>query len=245
MKEGRRPFWGLVTALQIEFDAIRRVMEDLPGEKQSVQGEMQDLGGRPALFGRLGDKEAVLICASWGKTMAASAAQAVIDACRPQVVLDCGTAGGLMDGMRIGQIVVATSVRDSQIPGERASRLLVPGGLTGDLCAALEKAGGDPLGGPFLTCERSIRSEDERKRLGSEGFLAVNWESFAVLKVCQVNGVASSSIRVVSDLGDERAEEDFKAQSHLVMNRLARALCTGLSNFLPSAAHGPCFHPPK
>ncbi|HEY0936410.1 MAG TPA: 4-hydroxy-3-methylbut-2-enyl diphosphate reductase [Trebonia sp.] len=101
-----------------------------------------------------------------------------------------GTAAGLSDDLKPGDLVVATEVTD----GETTVRL--PGA---DLLAAeLRRAGLTARAGSLVTVPKLVKSAD-RERLAAQGYLAADLESAALLAAA--DGRPAAVIRAVSDAG--------------------------------------------
>jgi 4-hydroxy-3-methylbut-2-enyl diphosphate reductase len=101
-----------------------------------------------------------------------------------------GTAAGLSDDLRPGDLVVATEVTD----GETTVRL--PGA---DLLAAeLRRAGLSARAGRVVSVAKLVRAAD-RARLAADGYLVADMESAALLAAA--DGRPAAVIRAVSDAG--------------------------------------------
>jgi adenosylhomocysteine nucleosidase len=110
---------------------------------------------------------------------------------RPKVVLSAGFCGALQDSLALGDVILATEVRDEEgncwpttWPGE-----LPPGEWQ------------PPLHRGGLLCTSSLVAGTEAKRdLGRRhGCLAVDMESAAVARLCRQRGVPFGCVKAVSD----------------------------------------------
>ncbi len=101
-----------------------------------------------------------------------------------------GTAAGLADGLRAGDLVVATEVTDGETTVE------LPGAEL--LAAELRRAGLNARAGRVVQVKKIINSA-ERTRLAADGFIAADMESAAL--VAATAGRPVAVIRAVSDGG--------------------------------------------
>ncbi|MFY4721100.1 hypothetical protein [Streptomyces sp. LaBMicrA B280] len=101
---GRRPTVVVLTALQVEYEAVRRHMTDVH-EDREPQGTVFDRGRIPGL-----GWEVALAEMGPTNTRAALVTQSAIAYFDAEVVLFVGVAGGLKDNVRLGDVVVARKV---------------------------------------------------------------------------------------------------------------------------------------
>jgi len=123
-----------------------------------------------------------------GFARARAATQALIDAHSPPWILSVGFSGALQTGMKIGDIVVATSVcdlhgqelkNDVHFPEDREQGLYV---------------------GRVINTDQIVRTVEEKLRLAEQhDALAVDLESLAVAQVCEAEKKGFMAIRVISD----------------------------------------------
>ena len=197
-------------------------------------GPEQDVAGRRVVLGRIGTTQ-VLVCRSgWGKTMAASTCQLLIDRWRPALVLDTGTAGAIRRGMAVGDLLVAERVTDGDLAASaqlaKYATLAAAGGAAdqgppGGLARWLSRLAGTPLRSARLVCmDRTVASSADRARLEARGFDAVCWEAFSIVKVAQANDTPSFSLRVVSDLADESVVDTFWSHLEDFMAKLSEVV---------------------
>src|SRR5262249_39815846 len=97
----------------------------------------------------------------------------------PEVVISAGFAGALEDGWRVGDVLVAREVIDTQARTWAAS----PDGH-----------------GRLLTVQRMVGDPEEKRRLGQQHqAAAVDMESAAVAQFCSERGLSFLSVRAISD----------------------------------------------
>ncbi|MCD6499091.1 MAG: 5'-methylthioadenosine/S-adenosylhomocysteine nucleosidase [Deltaproteobacteria bacterium] len=204
---------GIVVALRPEWEAVSSML-DAASEREVV--------GRQVRFGCLSDLSVAVIRAGFGKTMAAGGAQALIDCCRPRLLVDSGTAGALTDRLDIGDVVLSRQVTDGDLAVDWARTLALDEEAAEGLGALFAQT--CQTNGRMLTTEHTVRSAAERARLAGEGFDSVDWETFAVIKTAQVNEVPCLSVRVISDRADDQVAVDFMGQAVQYYERLVAAL---------------------
>ncbi|HET8559945.1 MAG TPA: 4-hydroxy-3-methylbut-2-enyl diphosphate reductase [Marmoricola sp.] len=92
---------------------------------------------------------------------------------RQEPVLVAGVAGGLVDDLAPGDLVVASEIRrgDQVIPSHAAAL------VAGELRRALGRTGTTVHLGPIVTTDHVVESADERRALAATGAIAVDTES--------------------------------------------------------------------
>ena len=189
-------------------------------------------------------------CCGIGKVNAAMGTQAMLLGCRPGMVLHAGVGGALVDGLRVGDAVVAcdcvqydvdtTAIGDPLGMISTIDRIELP-------C--------DPLiSGTLLTAAREVLPEVNRAVLGriatGDRFLGAgevkrqivrdfgaqlcDQESCAVAQVCFVNGVPCGVVRMVSDATDGNHQAEYEQFSDCAAATAAGIIWKFLEN---SSAH--------
>lgn len=147
-----------------------------------------------------------------GKVNAARAATELILTERPDAVIGTGVAGGMMEAMRTGDLVIASCVAHHDVwcgegnaPGQvqglpqrfDADRRLLDaavfasGGFMGGVFTGLV-ASGDQF---FISLE-----EDDRIRSLYPDVLAADMEAASIAQVCHLYGIPFLNIRIISDI---------------------------------------------
>lgn len=208
---------GLVCAAGQELSAIEQILDDgragrPAGDAVVIEGE---LSGTPVV---------VVKTASCGKIGAAAATQFLIDHYEPSATISFGAAGALVDGLDVGDIVVAERLvlGDSGIvhgEGFRHTGSIVstagqtmchksydsdPGLLDAARTAGTRRASAtgskEPRFGAVVTCDQVILSRHTRKYLNETfGALAVEMEAAAVAQVALSYGVPFLAVKAASD----------------------------------------------
>ncbi|HEY63185.1 MAG TPA: 5'-methylthioadenosine/S-adenosylhomocysteine nucleosidase [Caldilineae bacterium] len=167
-----------------------------------------------------------------GKVNAALATMALIQRSRPEVILNCGSAGALAPDLRIGDIVISLRVTTHdtgaylekrfaptgiRLPSEHMRWLYASPLLVERARAAAEALGWGSLGGHprvmegvIATGDQVIFSHAHKERITREtGAVAVEQEGAAVAHVAHVYGVPWLVIRGISDTADSKAGFDY------------------------------------
>jgi adenosylhomocysteine nucleosidase len=111
---------------------------------------------------------------------------------RPRVVLSAGFAGALRAGQRVGDVILATEIRDEESNSRWPTTW--PGELPGGRWEP-------PLHrGLLLTVPQVVSDPAEKAELGQrQGALAADMESAVVAQACNRRGVPFGCVRVISD----------------------------------------------
>lgn len=159
-----------------------------------------------------GDTKWVVMQSGMGKVRAASMCQMIIDTYQVDTFFEFGFAGGLVDILNIGDVVVITGVSEHDVPNRSEiqheqeiyrERLFKASASSISRFAAALSANPDiTLTKSSVICgDMDIYDREVRDRIAMEsGAVAVNWESSAIVDVCAINNVKYVGIRVISDL---------------------------------------------
>ena len=175
-------------------------------------GDSVDWNSRLQFEGSDENKKWVVMQSGMGKVRAASMCQMIIDTYQVDTFFEFGFAGGLVDTLNIGDIVVVTGVSEHDVPNRSEiqqeqetwrERLFQASAssintfantLSTDPNITLTKA-------PVICGDMDVYNREVRDKIAIEsGAVAVNWESSAIVDVCAINNVKYIGIRVISDL---------------------------------------------
>jgi adenosylhomocysteine nucleosidase len=120
---------------------------------------------------------AAVVSGGIGRAAAGQAAQAVLQAYRPSVLISAGFAGAAKEGMRAGDLFIASEVLDAR-DGKRFA--------VGD------------ADGLLVTLER-IANREQKMQLAQAGAWAVDMEAAAVAAVAERAGVGFLAVKAISD----------------------------------------------
>lgn len=160
-----------------------------------------------------------------GKAQFAVQTQHLLDMCPGlHLVICAGAAGALVDGLAIGDVVVATETVEHDIRNKFGTPLLPRFGSAKAIVETMQKL--PPATrtfhvhfGPIASGDEDVIDVARRQEIHHfTGALAVAWEGAGGARACQFNGLPFVEIRGVTDSANSTAAADFK------MN-LYRALC--------------------
>jgi len=221
---------AIVSAMHEE---LRALLPHLERSQRVVRG------GREFHLGRLHTCRVVLVQSGIGKVAAATTAAVLAIEFKPCALLFTGVAGGLADGVRVGDLVLATELLQHdmdasplfprfEVPLTGRSRFPVDAGLGAILGeAAAQCLAGAPISarhlaefdieqprlhrGLVVSGDRFVATSAESAALRSAlpDALAVEMEGAAVAQVCADFGLPLAVLRVVSDRADDAAHVDF------------------------------------
>ena len=159
-----------------------------------------------------GDKQWVIMQSGMGKVRAASMCQMIIDRYQVDIFFEFGFAGGLIETLKIGDIIVINGVSEHDAPNRAEiqreqdtwrERLFDASSSSISRFATILSANSDiNLTESSVICgDMDIYDREIRDRIAEEsGAVAVNWESAAIADVCAINNVKSVGVRIISDL---------------------------------------------
>jgi len=169
--------------------------------------EVGNLLERRYVRGVVGHNEIVVTSGFVGKVEAAMVTQAFIDKFHPGMVIHVGACGGVSDKLKIGDLVLATEVVEYDVyPTYRMKRFKSSVALS----ERIINQAPDVYIGILATGDKLV-SDPKLKKWVAENTdaVALDMDSAAVAKVATANGVEFGVFKIVVDLCDEKAEEDF------------------------------------
>jgi adenosylhomocysteine nucleosidase len=136
----------------------------------------------------IGGHEAMLVANGAGRKRAAAAADAGIDAWRPEAVVSTGFCGALDERLSVASVVVGSD--GQELAGESA-------------CPTVR--------GRICTVDHIVRTAEEKRKLRATGAIVVEMEAAGVAERAQVHGLKFCCVRAVTDLAGEDLANDFEA----------------------------------
>ena len=143
------------------------------------------------------------------------------------LIICAGAAGALVDGVCVGDVVVATTTVEHDYNNKFNKRTLpkFDGARTAiaNLRSASQSANVFSVHfGPIASGDEDV-VETERKRAlhKSTGALAVAWEGAGGARACAFNRIPFVEIRGVTDTADHNAASDFEENLEVAMRNLA------------------------
>jgi adenosylhomocysteine nucleosidase len=202
---------AIVSAMHEE---LRALLPALTGARR------ERVAGRDFHFGTLAGRPAVLVLAGIGKVAAATTTALLLDRFEVDTLLFTGVAGGLAQGVAVGDVVIARELLQHDLDASPLfPRYEVP--LTGRSRFPTDRALSDVLAaaahgtrvhqGLVISGDRFVATavESATLRAALPDALAVEMEGAAVAQVCHDFKRRFAVLRTVSDRADDTAHVDF------------------------------------
>jgi adenosylhomocysteine nucleosidase len=230
---------------------IAAMHEELAALLPAIEGATTELrGGREFWLGQLNGHEVVAVLSGIGKVAAAVTATLLLDHYRADRALFLGVAGGLGEGVQVGDLVVASALLQHdmdasplfprhEVPLTGLSRFQADVDFSAEVTAGAERALAEQpattafLGhaarvhrGLVISGDRFVATAAESAALREclPDALAVEMEGAAVAQVCHAFGVPLAVVRSISDRADDTAHVDFGRFLREVAGPLGRAV---------------------
>ncbi|QCR37102.1 5'-methylthioadenosine/S-adenosylhomocysteine nucleosidase [Nissabacter sp. SGAir0207] len=205
---------GIIGAMEQEVTLLRDKIEN----RQTLQR-----AGCEIYTGTLHGVEVALLKSGIGKVSAAMGTTLLLEHCRPDVVINTGSAGGLAPTLKVGDIVVSDEVRyhDADVtafgyaPGQMAG---CPAAFTadGELIALAERCisdlGLNAVRGLVCSGDAFINGAEPLARIRTTfpQVAAVEMEAAAIGHVCHLFGTPFVVVRAISDVADQASHLSFE-----------------------------------
>ncbi|QHM69868.1 5'-methylthioadenosine/S-adenosylhomocysteine nucleosidase [Mixta intestinalis] len=229
---------GIIGAMEQEVTLLRDKIEN----RQTLS-----IAGCEIYTGTLNGVEVALLKSGIGKVSAAMGTALLLERCRPDVVINTGSAGGLAPSLKVGDIVVSDEVRyhDADVtafgyePGQMAG---CPAAFPADdkLIATAESCIKQldlhAVRGLVVSGDAFINGAEPLARIRSTfpQAIAVEMEATAIGHVCHQFATPFVVIRAISDVADQESHLSFEEflsvaakQSSLLVETLLSQLARG------------------
>jgi adenosylhomocysteine nucleosidase len=211
------PRTALIAAMNEELAAL------LPAIEGVTRGQ---IGGREFWLGQLAGQPVVAVMSGIGKVAAAITATLLIDHYQVDRILFLGVAGGLGEGVKVGDVVVADALLQHdmdasplfprhEVPLTGMSRFPVDTAFSVSVArgaqAALAGSQARVHRGLIVSGDRFVSTAAESRAVREmlPSALAVEMEGAAVAQVCHAFGTPLAVVRSISDRADDTAHVDF------------------------------------
>ena len=200
---------GIIGAMQVEIDALKKLVKDPLTETVS---------GIEFVCGTLGTGQVVIAQCGIGKVFAALCAQTMILRYGVDRVINVGVAGTLSEKLGLLDLAVSDALIQHDmdtsplgdpvglISGINIVRIPASETLTAELTAAAERLGLSTLRGTIASGDQFLADETKKAYIRDTfGAVACEMEGAAIGQVCYVNGVEFAVLRCISDNASEEA----------------------------------------
>ena len=202
---------------KILLDVLDQKVGDSVDWNSRLQFEMSD-----------GNIKWAVMQSGMGKVRAASMCQMIIDKHQVDTFFEFGFAGGLVDTLDVGDVIVITGVSEHDVPNRpeiqreqdtwREHLFQDSASSINRFASTLSANSSVPVtAAPVICGDMDIYNCEVRDKIAAEsGAVAVNWESSAIVDICAINNVKYVGVRLISDLC---IEED---SGHIPEKRIER-----------------------
>ena len=204
---------GIVGAMALEVEILANLMQE----------KTETTVGSAVIFeGKINGKQVALLQSGIGKVAAAMGTTALLQLTKPDVVINTGSAGGVAQGLNVGDIVISqeTAYHDADVTafGYAKGQLpACPATFQSDakltaLAAQIAKEQGHNVKYGLICSGDSFIAGGERLDQIKADFpnvTAVEMEAAAIAHVCHAFNVPFVVVRAISDAGDGKASMSF------------------------------------
>ncbi|AGE87516.1 5'-methylthioadenosine/S-adenosylhomocysteine nucleosidase [Cronobacter sakazakii] len=229
---------GIIGAMEEEVTLLRDKIDN----RQTL-----NIAGCEIYTGTLNGVDVALLKSGIGKVSAAMGATLLLEHCKPDVIINTGSAGGLAPSLKVGDIVISDEVRyhDADVTAfgyEYGQMAGCPAAFKADekLIAAaqetIEKLNLHAVRGLVVSGDAFINGSVNLAKIRHNfpQAIAVEMEATAIGHVCHNFGVPFVVVRAISDVADQQSHlsfEEFLAvaakQSSLMVETLLTSLNRG------------------
>ena len=188
-------------------------------------------------------KQWIIMQSGMGEVRAASMCQMIIDKYEVETFFEFGFAGGLIDTLEIGDVIVINGVSEHDVPNRveiqreqdiwRTRLFHASSSSIHRFATILSENSNVTLTKSSVICgDMDIYNREIRDRIAKEsGAVAVNWESAAIVDVCAINNVKYVGVRIISDLCVEEDSGPISKERIECLRKSATVYINALANF--------------
>ncbi|MCP4180196.1 MAG: 5'-methylthioadenosine/S-adenosylhomocysteine nucleosidase [bacterium] len=210
-----------------EWRAAKDIFTTFPTQiKHQVYGEYFEQ--------KINNKKCIIYHSGPTKTKSAAACQHAIDKWSPEIIYVLGTCGAVSEMLDIFDVIMANRTVQydcSEFIGENTHGFYTPMITDIDISNTnIDNIKEKITIGTIGTADRDIDYKTA-STLRKENFLAADWESGAISKVCSINRVKCIILRGISDKpvensssDKEKQVRDYQKNTSIVMNKLFNLL---------------------
>ena len=205
---------AVIGAMEEEVELLR---------EEISSGQVTVVAGCELIEGQIGEHTVILVKSGIGKVNAAMATTLVLNNFKPDVVLNTGSAGGFLESLEVGTVVISDEVRHhdvdvtafgyeiGQVPGQPAA-YRSDEKLISVARAAVEELGEHAHATGLIASGDTFMSNAERVDKVKKQFpmmIAAEMEAAAVAQVCHQFGTPFVVIRALSDIAGKESSISF------------------------------------
>ena len=208
---------GIIGAMDSEVDELKKNLSDV---------KVKLISGINFYEGSIYNKKIVLAKCGVGKVFAAICAEAMILNYSIDKIIHIGIAGSLDKSLRVGDVVIASSVvhhdldttgigedRVGMISGLNIVNIPCSKNIVNDLEKCAKKIGVNYKIGVVASGDQFINNnEAKQKIINSFDAIACEMEGASTGQVCYVNKIDFCVARCFSDSGDDNANDEYEKQ---------------------------------
>ncbi|MEC5318954.1 5'-methylthioadenosine/S-adenosylhomocysteine nucleosidase [Brenneria populi subsp. brevivirga] len=204
---------GIIGAMEQEVTLLRDRIEN----RQTLRR-----AGCEIYTGRLHGIDVALLKSGIGKVSAALGTTLLLEHCRPDMVINTGSAGGLAATLKVGDIVISDEVRyhDADVtafgyePGQMAgcpAAFIADEGLIALAKDAIAKLQLNAVRGLIVSGDAFINGAEPLARIRKTfpQAIAVEMEATAIAHVCHQFALPFVIVRAISDVADQESHLSF------------------------------------
>lgn len=224
---------GIIGAMNKETEGIHQKMDI---------SHVETICSARTVVGNMHGHEIVCMTSNPGKVNAALCTQTMIMAYQPDVILSTGVAGGYKT-LRINDLVIAQSLVQHDLDttplgdplgyvyGLDVVNISTTDWVREKLESTAVSLGEKPVCGVFATGDQFISSNKKIDKIYKTFHaVAFEMESAAIACACLRAGVDFGAFRIISDNGDDQADEDYSKFSDRAANRSIELLSAFIFN---------------
>lgn len=167
--------------------------------RMAGEAKREQCGEFPLWRVTLGNTEACLVESGMGPVRAAAAAEALITAVSPAIMLSFGFGGAILPGLRVGDMVFGTGSWLAN-DGRFSRRRGIAAALAGEIAAELGKSLDGIACGTIITSAGILRKADLVQSLPTgTRFPILDMETAAIAEITDRHGIPLVALRAVSD----------------------------------------------
>lgn len=205
---------AVIGAMEEEVELLREVIEF---------AQTSTIANCEFIEGKIGAHEVVLVKSGIGKVNAAMATTLLLQIFKPDVVLNTGSAGGFLESLEVGTVVISDEVRHhdvdvtvfnyehGQVPGQPAA-YKSDASLMQLALTAVEEIGEHAHATGLIASGDAFMSDPERVakvRALFPTMIAAEMEAAAVAQICHQFDIPFVVIRALSDIAGKESSISF------------------------------------